>query len=137
MKNKIANLLFLFLCVAFFSLFSCSDKKDGDVIPGSATLLDKWWYSGSANADIYIFSNGNFEQSDGNSSANNFLGYWVWTDEANLVLKVDYLPGQGPGQPTIAWLRFSNLTANSVLLEQSLTGEEGSYQGPFEYSTVQ
>ena len=134
MKNPIHQLLSLLIIVAFFSIFSCSDKMD-DMTLESSTLLNKWWYASDVTADIFISSNGDFEQTDGTAAAKRFFGEWVWIAEANLILKVDYMSGQGAGQPTEAWLRFSNLTENTVNVEQSLTGEAGSYQGPFEYTT--
>lgn len=103
----------------------------------ATSLFDKWWYASQGTADIYISSNGNFEQHSGNPADDSFFGEWTWEDEGNKIMKVDYFPGQGTGQPILAWLRFLDVTASSMTLEQSLTGEAGSYVGPFEYTLVE
>lgn len=136
MKKYLPTLLSLLLIVASFSIFSCNDTDD-DSDPLSAVLFDKWWYASQGTADIYISSNGDFEQHSGNPADDSFFGEWIWDDQDNQIMKVEYFPGQGPGQPIQAWLRFSNLTETSMTVEQSLTGEAGSYVGPFDYTLVE
>jgi len=124
------------MLAATLTLIGCNDDDD-ITTPESSAIFDKWWYAEDVLADFYISSNGEFEQNDGSSTSNSFFGEWTWVDESELTLKVEYLPGRGLGQPERSWLRFSNLTETTVSVEQSLTGQAGSYAGPFEYSTVE
>ena len=125
------------LLISLFLFVRCSDSnKDDNMDPEAATLFDKWWYSSVNTADIYIYSNGNFEQNYSGTTPGTFVGQWTWEDESTLLMKVDYDPGQGAGQPTVAWLRFSKLTDTTVDVEQSVTGQSGSFAGPFAYTTT-
>ena len=135
MKKYLPTLLSSLLIVASLSIFSCNDN-DEDNNPMSTNLFDKWWYASQGTADIYISSNGDFEQHSGNPADDSFFGNWTWVDEDNLTILVQYLPGQGGGQLLEVWVRFSNLTETSMAVEQSLTGEAGSYVGPFDYTLV-
>lgn len=120
------NLIGIFV-FGFIMLTNCSDnnekRPDNAVI---ASILDKWWYPDYSGTDeIYIHSNGRYEQKHPNSEVTNYTGHWILEDEQVAIIKVDYDEGTDQNISTI-WLLFAEIREHSFEVYQSSDGKDFS-----------
>jgi len=131
MKSKtLLNLIGIFL-FGLITLSSCSNNDDSspdntDSSPDNtviASILDKWWYASiCCTTDIYIHSDGQYEQRDSESNEITYTGNWVWEDEKLPIIKVDYDEGTDQHLSTV-WLKFFDIQEHTMSIWQS---EEGT-----------
>lgn len=130
MKNKITFFAFFMLAVSTM-LTSCSSDDDATPLNSETSLLvNKWWYDSNDFAgDVYFNSNGNYEQVVnlmGNTIESE--GNWAWEDETNGIIKITNLTNNGV---STLWFKISDLTENSVSIEQSIDGGETYFTAVF------
>jgi hypothetical protein len=121
------NLYFLiFFCVGFILITSCSKDDDNDSNENNVdniSFMDKWWYdSNDVAADIYFYSNGNYQQEKIVSGQEyTATGNWTWLDEGAGIIKINNIEGDNQ-TVTEVWVKISDKQNHSFKLEQSLDG---------------
>jgi len=123
MKSKtLLNLIGIFL-FGLITLSSCSNNDDSS--PDNtviASILDKWWYpSYCCTADLYIHSNGRYEQRSHDSDVITDTGNWVLEDKNIAIIKVDYDEGTDQLLPSV-WFKFVDIQEHSFEIYQSNDG---------------
>jgi len=116
--TKIASIL-----LGLIIMTSCSNNDgsspDNTVI---APILDKWWYASyCCNSDIYIHSDGRYEQRDEETNIITDTGNWTLVDEDLAIIKVDYDEGTNQVLSAI-WLGFLDIQEHSIAVSQSTDG---------------
>lgn len=108
---------------------SCSSSDDNNTQDNAdnISLFDKWWYdSNDFAADIYLHSNGIYEQKKVVQGINyTATGDWVYENESSGIIRIDNLAGNGQLQPTV-WFKVSNIQANTITIQQSINGSDYS-----------
>jgi len=125
MKNK--NLLNL-IGVLVFGLTMLTSCSNNDYINENnfdhSSLLDKWWYdSNNFTGDIYLHSDGEYQQTmlAGNEVTETENWMWSWEDENAGIMRVDVLGDNGQVVSSV-WYIFSDIQKHTVTVQLSTNG---------------
>src|SRR5690606_20676650 len=125
MRNKI--ILSLLVCVLF--LFSSCSKDDDSVESPQTTefneslLFNKWWYSTSGGSEIYISSDGSFENNLSESLSDS--GTWEWINTNHTQMKFTVTPG-GANIFNAFWVEYTEVEASTMKYKYSQDNSEYS-----------
>lgn len=113
----------LFILILSIIVLSCSrDNNSSPDYTVIASILDKWWYASyCCTSDIYIHSDGKYEQRDSQTNEITDTGNWILEDEKLPIIKIDYDEASPQTIPTL-WLEFFNIQEHIIEVYQSSDG---------------